>query len=85
MDHLYWIFFIGLLLGFISGRLFKLTLIPFLINLIIGVVGAYLGGWLYHALGLNLSNENIGILLTSLIGGLFLIYFTNSLKKTKSY
>jgi len=85
MDHLYWIFFIGLLLGFISGRLFKLTLIPFLINLITGIVGAYLGGWLYHALGLNLSNENIGILLTSLIGGLFLIYFTNSLKKTKSY
>ena len=44
-----WFILIGLLSGFIAGKLMRGGGFGLVINLIVGVVGGVLGGWLFGA------------------------------------
>lgn len=49
-------------------------------NLVVGVVGAILGGWLFGALGLY-PQSSLGSLITAVIGALVLLYIVGLIKK----
>jgi uncharacterized membrane protein YeaQ/YmgE (transglycosylase-associated protein family) len=68
MDNLIWFIVIGIVAGFLAGRLTKGKGFGLLANLIIGVGGAFLGAWLFGVLGISLGSGIIGSLVTALIG-----------------
>lgn len=49
-------------------------------NLVVGVVGAILGGWLFGALGLA-PQSSLGSLITAVVGALVLLYIVGLIKK----
>lgn len=53
----YWLLYIliGALAGWIGGMIVKGSGSGFLINLLLGIVGALLGGWLFGILGLPMG------------------------------
>ena len=71
---------IGILAGFLAGRLMKGKGFGLLMNLIIGVGGAILGGWLFGALGLSFGGGVIGALITAFLGAIILLYIINLIK-----
>ena len=81
MDNLIWLIAIGIVAGFLAGRLTKGKGFGLLMNLIIGVGGAILGAWLFGVLGLSLGSGIIGSLLTALIGAVLLLYLIILFKK----
>jgi uncharacterized membrane protein YeaQ/YmgE (transglycosylase-associated protein family) len=81
MDNLIWLIAIGIVAGFLAGRLTKGKGFGLLMNLIIGVGGAILGAWLFGVLGISLGSGIIGSLLTALIGAVLLLYLINLFKK----
>jgi len=82
MSFLY-IALIGILAGFIAGKIMKGKGFGLIINLILGVVGSFIGGWLLGIFGLSLGSGLIGTLITATIGAIVLIFGVNLVKGKK--
>jgi uncharacterized membrane protein YeaQ/YmgE (transglycosylase-associated protein family) len=70
---------VGLLAGWIAGRLTKGSGFGLLGNLALGVVGAFVGGLLFWVLGLTAQNL-IGQIVTAVIGAIVFLYVAAKLK-----
>ena len=70
---------VGLLAGWIAGRLTKGSGFGLLGNLGLGVVGAFVGGLLFWVLGLTAQNL-IGQIVTAVIGAIVFLYVAAKLK-----
>jgi uncharacterized membrane protein YeaQ/YmgE (transglycosylase-associated protein family) len=71
---------IGILAGYVAGRIMKGRGFGLLGDLVLGVIGAVIGGWLFGLIGLSTSGL-IGALLTALAGALLLLYVVRLLKR----
>jgi uncharacterized membrane protein YeaQ/YmgE (transglycosylase-associated protein family) len=49
-------------------------------DLVIGVIGAFLGGWLFSLFGIS-AGGLLGALVTALVGALFLLYLIRLVKR----
>ena len=76
-----WVILIGIAAGFLAGVLMKGKGFGWVINLLLGLAGAFIGGWLLGALGLNLGDGIIGSLLAAVFGAVVLILIVNLFKK----
>ncbi|HSQ76749.1 MAG TPA: GlsB/YeaQ/YmgE family stress response membrane protein [Bacteroidota bacterium] len=72
-EHLLLFLFIGILAGFIAGKIFKGSGFGLVGDLIVGVIGAFIGGWVFGLLGIT-SGGIIGLLIASVVGALILLY-----------
>ena len=77
MDLL-WFILIGLAAGWLAGQIMKGSGRGLIGNLIVGVIGAVLGGWLFGLLGLT-SSGLIGQLITATVGAILLIVILRKL------
>ncbi len=71
MNFLYFIL-IGLAAGWLAGQIMKVNKSGLINNLIIGVIGAVLGGFLFGLLGLAATGLT-GNLVTATVGAIVLI------------
>ena len=76
-----WVILIGIAAGFLAGIIMKGKGFGWVINLLLGLAGAFIGGWLLGALGLNLGDGIIGSLLAAVFGAVVLILIVNLFKK----
>jgi uncharacterized membrane protein YeaQ/YmgE (transglycosylase-associated protein family) len=76
MSLLAWIV-LGLIAGFIASKLVNKTGEGMLMDIILGVVGAVVGGWLFHTFGMpGVTGLNLYSLLVAVVGAaLFLIVY----------
>jgi uncharacterized membrane protein YeaQ/YmgE (transglycosylase-associated protein family) len=76
MSILAWIV-LGLLSGFIASKLVNKTGEGMLMDIVLGVVGAVVGGWLFHTFGMpGVTGLNLYSLLVAVIGAaVFLIVY----------
>ncbi len=70
---------VGLLAGWIAGRLTKGSGFGLVGNLVLGVVGAFVGGLLFWLLGLTAQNL-IGQIVTAVVGAIVALYIAAKLK-----
>lgn len=76
MSFLAWIV-LGLLAGFIGSKLVNKTGEGFVLDILLGIVGAVIGGWLFSAFGASgVTGLNIYSLFVAVIGSvLFLVVY----------
>ena len=76
MSILAWIV-LGLIAGFIASKLVNKTGEGMLMDIILGVVGAVVGGWLFHTFGMpGVTGLNLYSLLVAVVGAaVFLIVY----------
>ena len=79
MDFI-WFCLIGLAAGYLAGVLAKGRGFGLIGNLIVGVLGAIVGGFLMGLLGLPAS-KFIGKLITAVLGALVLLFIVAQIKK----
>jgi uncharacterized membrane protein YeaQ/YmgE (transglycosylase-associated protein family) len=70
---------IGILAGFLAGKIMKGSGFGLLGDLVVGVVGAFLGGWVFGLLGLT-AYGLIGSLVTAVVGALLLLFLIRMVK-----
>lgn len=68
-----WFILIGIAAGFVAGKLTRGGGFGWLVNLIVGVIGGVLGGWLFDLLGIHTSSI-VGSLITSVVGAIVLLW-----------
>lgn len=79
MDFLYFLL-IGLAAGWLAGQLVKGKGYGLIGDLIVGVIGAMLGGFLFKIAGLSADNL-LGSLITATVGAVVLLLLLRWLKK----
>ncbi len=68
-----WFLLIGLCAGWLAGMLYKGGGFGIVGNLIVGVIGAILGGFLFRLIGLQ-SYTLLGSLVTATVGAVVLLF-----------
>ncbi len=75
-----WFLIIGLVAGFLAGKLMRGGGFGLVGNLAVGVVGAILGGWLFGELGIPTAGH-VGSLITALVGAIILLFLVGMIKR----
>lgn len=70
---------IGLLAGWIAGQITRGSGFGLLGNLLVGVIGAFVGGILFWVLGLTAQNL-IGQIVTAVVGAIVALFIAAKLK-----
>ena len=78
--NLIWFLIIGLIAGWLAGLIMKGKGFGLVGNLIVGVIGALLGGWLFDLLGIG-AHGLIGSLVAALVGAIILLFLIGLVKK----
>ena len=78
--YLVWFVLIGILAGYITGRLTKGSGFGVLGDLVIGILGSVLGGFLFRILGIE-AYSLLGQLIMAVIGALVLIKLIGYLRR----
>jgi uncharacterized membrane protein YeaQ/YmgE (transglycosylase-associated protein family) len=79
MNLLYFLL-IGLAAGWLAGQFMKGHGLGLVGNLIVGVIGAFLGGFLFSLLGIGVENI-LGQLICATVGAALLLYLLPFIKK----
>ncbi len=68
-----WFILIGIVAGFVAGTLMRGGGFGILVNLVVGIIGAVLGGWVFGLLGIHTTGI-IGSLVTATVGAIILLW-----------
>jgi uncharacterized membrane protein YeaQ/YmgE (transglycosylase-associated protein family) len=79
---LVWFLIIGLIAGWLAGQFMKGGGFGLVGNLIVGVVGAFIGGFLFRLLGLT-AGGLIGNLVVATVGAVVLLWIARMVKRAK--
>ncbi len=71
---------IGALAGWLAGVVMKGRGFGILVNMIVGVLGAFFGGWLLPRLGVTFAGE-FGVFITAFIGAVLLLAIIGLIKR----
>jgi uncharacterized membrane protein YeaQ/YmgE (transglycosylase-associated protein family) len=77
--YLIWQICIGILAGFLAGKIMRGRGFGLLLDLLIGIVGSILGGAVFGLLGLY-SSGIIGSLITATFGAVLLLYIVRHIR-----
>lgn len=77
-----WIIFIvvGLIAGFVAGQIWKGSGFGLIGNLIVGCVGAVLGGWLFGALNIHIVSGLVTYIVSAIVGALILLFIIKQIR-----
>jgi uncharacterized membrane protein YeaQ/YmgE (transglycosylase-associated protein family) len=75
-----WEIIIGILAGFLAGKIVKGSGMGILVDLIVGIVGSILGGWVFGLLGLA-AYGLIGQLVMATVGAIILLLIVRAIKR----
>ncbi len=75
-----WFILLGAVAGWLAGQIIKGGGFGLVGNIVVGIVGAVIGGWLAHALGL-FSTNIIGELIIATGGAIVLLFIVRLIKK----
>lgn len=81
MGILSWIV-LGLIAGFIGSKIVNKSGEGFFLDIILGVVGAVVGGWLFSVFGMHgVTGVNLYSLLVAVIGAIVVLVAYHAIKK----
>jgi uncharacterized membrane protein YeaQ/YmgE (transglycosylase-associated protein family) len=82
MNDFLWPIIVGIVAGFLAGKVTKGKGFGVIVNLLVGVGGAILGGWLFDQLEISIGTGLLSTIITAFIGAIVLLFIINLLKKT---
>jgi uncharacterized membrane protein YeaQ/YmgE (transglycosylase-associated protein family) len=76
---IYWVV-VGLIAGWLAGKVMKGGGYGVLVDIILGILGAIVGGWVFGLVGIH-AGGLIGSIIVAFIGAVILVWITRLLKK----
>ena len=80
MGFIEWIL-VGLVAGWLAGRLMKGGGYGVLVDILLGIVGGFVGGWLFGVLGIWSGGGVIGSIIVAFVGAVILVWISRLLKR----
>ena len=79
-EHLLLFLVIGVVAGFLAGKIMRGAGYGLVGDLIVGVIGSFIGVWVFGLLGIGVGGI-LGLLVASVVGALLLLYVIRLVKK----
>jgi uncharacterized membrane protein YeaQ/YmgE (transglycosylase-associated protein family) len=76
-----WFILIGLAAGWLAGQIMGEGYRGWVGDLVVGVIGALLGGFLFRAAGISVGGGLLGSLVVATVGAVTLIFGLRTLKR----
>ena len=73
---------IGIVAGYLAGKIMRGGGFGVIVNLILGIIGGVLGGWVFSLLGIS-AGGILGSLITSTVGAILLLWIGSLFNKSK--
>lgn len=77
-----WYVIIGIVAGFLAGKIMRGGGFGLPLNLLIGIIGGVLGGWVFGLVGIATTGL-LGSLITSVVGAILLLWIVSMFNKPK--
>jgi uncharacterized membrane protein YeaQ/YmgE (transglycosylase-associated protein family) len=81
MGWILWVIIVGLIAGWAAGRIMGKGGYGPLMDIVLGILGGIIGGFLLSLFGLHSSGGLIGEIVVAIIGAVFLIWISRMLKR----
>ena len=81
LSGLLWWCIVGLIAGFLAGKVMKGGGFGVLMDIVIGIVGAMIGGWVFGLVGIFPGGGLIGSVLVAFVGACILLWLVRLIKK----
>ena len=78
---LIWWIIVGLIAGWAAGKIMRGAGYGPVIDIVLGMVGAVVGGWIFNALGIYPGGGILGSIVVAIIGAMLLIWLSRLVKK----
>lgn len=78
--HLVWFLLVGLVAGWLAGKLTKGAGFGVAGDIVVGVLGAFVGGFLFQLVGIA-AYGTIGSIIVATIGAIVLLWLVRQLKR----
>ncbi len=72
---------IGIVAGWLAGKIMKGGGFGLIGDLVVGAIGALLGGFLFGALDIHIGDGLIGSLITATVGAIVLLFLMRLIKR----
>ena len=83
MDPLIYTLIVGALAGWLAGNLVAGGGLGIIGNIVVGVIGAFIGTWLLKMLGVSFGASLVGQILTAAVGGAALLLIIGAVRKAR--
>jgi uncharacterized membrane protein YeaQ/YmgE (transglycosylase-associated protein family) len=80
MGGILWWIIVGLIAGWLAGKVMKGGGYGVLMDIILGMLGGIVGGWIFGMLGIS-AGGLIGSILVAFIGAVILVWISRQFKK----
>ena len=80
-NNFLWFLIVGLIAGWLAGVLVKGGGFGLIGDLVVGVIGAFLGGFLFTSLGVSAGGGLLGAIVVATIGAVVLLFLVRLLKR----
>ena len=77
-----WSIIIGIVAGYLAGKIMRGGGFGVIVNLILGIIGGVLGGWVFGLLGITTTGL-LGSIFTSVIGAVLLLWIISFFRHPK--
>ena len=77
---LLWWCIVGLIAGFLAGKVMKGGGFGVIMDIVIGIIGALVGGWVFGLLGIH-AGGMIGSIIVAFIGACILLWIVRLIKR----
>lgn len=75
-----WLLLIGLIAGWLAGQLMKGGGYGVVGDIVVGILGSFIGGYIFRALGLSASGV-LGTIIVATIGAMVLVFLLRALRR----
>jgi len=76
-----YVLLVGLIAGAVAGAIVRGKGYGCIVNIILGIIGAYLGNWLLDELGIYIHDGILGTIITAVIGAVAFLLIVNIIQK----
>jgi uncharacterized membrane protein YeaQ/YmgE (transglycosylase-associated protein family) len=81
LGYVLWFLFIGGVIGWLAGLITRGRGFGIIGDIVVGIIGAMLGGWMARVLGLLYTGSSLGAFLSALAGAVVLVILTRFIKR----
>ncbi len=78
-----WFILVGLIAGWLAGKLMKGGGFGVIGDIVVGILGALVGGWLFGTLGVSTGGGLLGAIAVATVGAIVLIFVVRLFTKGK--
>lgn len=80
MELLY-VLIVGAIAGWLAGKIMKGAGFGLLFNIILGIIGAFVGNWLFGQLGIAVPANTLGAILKAVAGAVVVLFVAGLFKR----